>query len=112
MGNKPRPAASLVTRVNSSNRLEIIEFITEVLNEFNPVMGEEDYDHLDMDDFYEARRSVYNEFNISWFMAEKLTLEVMNTHWSMELTPLLLKIIFEYGRPVETDLKFYRKDIQ
>ena len=100
-----------VTRVSSRNRLEIIEYITE---ELDGLLGDDSNscDHLDLYDFNEVRRSVYNEFNISWFMAEKLTLVVMNTHWSMELTPLLLKIIFEYGRPVETDLKFYRYEVR
>jgi len=102
----------VVTRVNKDNRLEIIKYITEELNGLLGVVGEDDCDYLDMYDFYEVRNEVQEKFNISWNMAERLTLEVMNTHWSMELTPLLLKVIFEYGRSIQYDLKFYRYEVR
>ena len=102
----------MVTRVNKDNRPKIKEYIAEELNGLLGVVGEESSDHLDMYDFYEVRNEVYEKFNISWSMAEKLTCEVMNTHWSMELTPLLLRVIFEYGRPIECDLKFYRYEVR
>jgi len=99
-----------VTRVSSRNRLEIIEYITEELDGL--LRFGTDCDHLDMYDIYRVEEKVQKKFNITTGMAEKLTREVMNTHWSMELNQELLKLIFNYGHSIQYKLKFYRYEMR
>ena len=100
-----------VTRVSSRNRLEIIEYITE---ELDGLLGDDSNscDHLDMYDIYRVEEKVQKKFNITTGIAEKLTREVMNTHWSMELNQELLKLIFNYGHSIQYKLKFYRYEMR